>query len=92
MSNIRPNKMKKHSESANLRQAAVLNFVESHIFHAKIISVGLPNLVKISQIKAKLLQVEDFRYGGFDLKFWPVSYEKLMAKLDTYSANLSYSR
>jgi len=37
----------KHSESANLRQAADLNFVEV-IFHNKITSFGLPNLVKLS--------------------------------------------
>jgi len=32
------------------------------IFLPEIISVGLPNLVKISETTAELLQVEDFQY------------------------------
>ena len=47
-------KTRKHPESANLHQIAIVNSVES-LFHVEIIpgtgsqvSVGLPNLVKIS--------------------------------------------
>ena len=35
------------------------------IFHAKITSVWLPNLVKISQT---IINMEDFQYGSFDLE------------------------
>jgi len=38
------------------------------IFRPKITYVDLPNLVKISQATAGLLQLEDFQYGGFDLE------------------------
>ena len=45
--------------NVNLRQDAVMNFVERSLFHAKIItfgskiSVGLPNLVEIVYLKLK---------------------------------------
>jgi len=39
------------------------------VFHAEIISGGLPNLVKkILKHMAELLQVKYFQYGGFDLE------------------------
>jgi len=56
--------MKKHSEIANLHQAAILNFGKNlkGICCTKITSDVLPNLVKI------FLQVEDFQYSSFDLE------------------------
>jgi len=38
-----------------------LDFIERHIFHPEITSLGLSNLVKTSSSKAELLQVEDFQ-------------------------------
>jgi len=69
-------------ERVNLHQAAILNFVETFnklklIFHAKITSVGLPNLVKISLTTARKWTI----FGkavltlNFDLGVWKVSCE-----------------
>jgi len=57
-------KYKKHSESANLRHAAIQNFVGSHIFHAKILFVM--QIVKFGEdLKPR---PGDFYYDGFDLE------------------------
>ena len=81
---IKKNTRIKSTQSANLRQAANVVFKHCFAFQqallfnkiqaggilrAKITSVKLPNLVKISLTRAELLQMEDCQYRIFDLEF-----------------------
>ena len=62
--------LEKASREFNLRQATILNFVERHIscwrYFCQIAKFG-ENILN----QGKLLQVEYFQYGGFDLQVWP---------------------
>jgi len=60
-------KTRKHSESADLQQTAILNFVEHRIscqsYFCRIAKFGEDFLNHDEQ-----LRFEDFQYGGFDLE------------------------
>jgi len=58
------NTRKKHLDSANFRQADILNF-DGNSISCQITSGGFPNLLKISLNHNR---GEDFQYSGFDLE------------------------
>ena len=59
-------KSTRHSETANLRQAAILN-LSKDIFRAEINNY-FSRISKFDENNRKPQQVEDFQYGGFDLE------------------------
>jgi len=63
---------RKHTESENLPQTAILNFIESHISCQKYSVCRIAKFGKDRPVSnyGQAIRLEDFRYDGFDPVLW----------------------